>query len=159
MSTPGSSWAANRRHQVSTFLCYRSRTKKKKGSEGEGQKSTCSANEDGTGRRRNLILGIKVVTQVKTFDKIIYIRFIAIFKRNFDKCESSDVDLNENKGLPVTPFTDIGHPPPMGHSADMTLTDTGLPTDSFPDKGHQVTSHPTTDTGPRLTSIKTHQIK
>lgn len=35
----------------------------------------------------------------------------------------------------------------MGHSAYMTLTDTGLPTDSFPDKGHQVTSHPTTDTG------------
>ena len=54
--------------------------------------------------------------------------------------------LNENKGLPVTPFTDIGHPPPMGHSAYMTLTDTGLPTDSFQDKGHQVTSHPTTDT-------------
>ena len=35
----------------------------------------------------------------------------------------------------------------MGHSAYMTLTDTGLPTDSFLDKGHQVTSHPTTDTG------------
>ena len=35
----------------------------------------------------------------------------------------------------------------MGHSAYMTLTDIGLPTDSFPDKGHQVTSHPTTDTG------------
>ena len=30
MSTPGSSWAANRRHQVSPFLCYRSRNKKKK---------------------------------------------------------------------------------------------------------------------------------
>ena len=40
------------------------------------------------GKRRNLIRGIKVVTQVKTFDKVIYIRFIAIFKRNFDKCES-----------------------------------------------------------------------
>lgn len=128
---------------------------------------------------------------MKTFDKVIYIRFIAIFKRNFDKCESKTcreeeavheealkeqnpfgcdetdqlpketekmIDrfvnrsefphtlptstasllspLNENKGLPVMSYIDIGHPLPIGHSAYMTLTDTGLPTGSFPDKGH-----------------------
>lgn len=55
--------------------------------------------------------------------------------------------LNDNKGLPVTSYTDMGHPPPIGHSSYMALIDKGLPTDSFPNKGHQVTSHPTTDTG------------
>ena len=33
-------------------------------------------------QRRNLIRGIKVITQVKTFDKVIYIQLITIFKIN-----------------------------------------------------------------------------